>query len=212
MADIIMVALVAIATFCVFSAALSTWVRLRGRTSRLQRVAPSRVTAEQLEAISVAIKRLPEHVCDGTDAAECSVCLVEFASGDLLRKLPCQHIFHSACIDRWLITGAPSRSGLPTCPLCKAAPLGEGDAIANGPDGQAHSSSDDGPRDGATAPAPAGPGASTTANGPDGQTHSSSDDGPRDGTTAPAPAGPGASTTGASAAASAVAVRTEGDA
>jgi len=44
---------------------------------------------------------------------ECTICLDEFAPGDRVRKLPCDHIFHSTCIAKWLV----ERSA--TCPLCK---------------------------------------------------------------------------------------------
>lgn len=32
----------------------------------------------------------------------CSICLVDFETGDELRELPCRHIFHTDCIDLWL--------------------------------------------------------------------------------------------------------------
>jgi hypothetical protein len=44
---------------------------------------------------------------------ECAICLDEFEPGCRCRQLPCQHVFHSACIGRWMI----ERSA--TCPLCK---------------------------------------------------------------------------------------------
>jgi len=44
---------------------------------------------------------------------ECTICLDEFTPGVRVRKLPCEHIFHSTCIARWLI----ERSAV--CPLCK---------------------------------------------------------------------------------------------
>lgn len=44
---------------------------------------------------------------------ECTICLDEFIPGVRCRQLPCEHVFHSTCIARWLI----ERSA--TCPLCK---------------------------------------------------------------------------------------------
>lgn len=44
----------------------------------------------------------------------CSICLVDFEDGDELRKLPCGHRFHRACIDRWLLKSST------TCPIDKS--------------------------------------------------------------------------------------------
>ncbi|KAJ1987692.1 hypothetical protein GGI25_005641 [Coemansia spiralis] len=44
---------------------------------------------------------------------ECAICLEEIHTGDVVRKLPCPHVFHSACIDRWLLCQSS------VCPLCK---------------------------------------------------------------------------------------------
>lgn len=44
---------------------------------------------------------------------ECTICLDAFHAGVRCWQLPCQHVFHSTCIARWLI----ERSAV--CPLCK---------------------------------------------------------------------------------------------
>lgn len=53
---------------------------------------------------------------DGSEEpGECTVCLAEYAGGEEVRVLPaCRHGFHRACVDRWLLTRAP------TCPVCRA--------------------------------------------------------------------------------------------
>jgi hypothetical protein len=48
----------------------------------------------------------------------CSICLTDYVVGDDIKVLPCNHEFHPACVDRWLI-GANG-----TCPLCRAPVVG----------------------------------------------------------------------------------------
>jgi hypothetical protein len=46
------------------------------------------------------------------EQTECTVCLANFQEGERIRLLPCNHVFHSACIDEWLGRDAH-------CPLCR---------------------------------------------------------------------------------------------
>lgn len=46
------------------------------------------------------------------DSVECIVCLVKLSDGDAVKYLPCRHVFHSACIDEWIMRS-------PKCPMCK---------------------------------------------------------------------------------------------
>ncbi|KAM7515990.1 hypothetical protein LguiA_005573 [Lonicera macranthoides] len=49
---------------------------------------------------------------NGKIAAECAICLAEYAGGDEIRVLPqCGHGFHVGCIDTWL----GSHSSCPSC-------------------------------------------------------------------------------------------------
>lgn len=43
---------------------------------------------------------------------ECSICLIEFNENDRCRQLPCDHIFHTQCIDQWFTVSV-------LCPMCK---------------------------------------------------------------------------------------------
>lgn len=43
---------------------------------------------------------------------ECSICLIEFNENDRCRQLPCDHIFHTTCIDQWFGVSV-------LCPMCK---------------------------------------------------------------------------------------------
>jgi hypothetical protein len=44
----------------------------------------------------------------------CSVCLYDFEENDLVRSLPCKHVFHSKCIDPWVLNHKR------LCPVCKS--------------------------------------------------------------------------------------------
>uniref|UniRef100_A0A8C3VN56 Ring finger protein 149 n=1 Tax=Catagonus wagneri TaxID=51154 RepID=A0A8C3VN56_9CETA len=46
------------------------------------------------------------------DAENCAVCIESFKVKDVIRILPCKHIFHRICIDPWLLDHR-------TCPMCK---------------------------------------------------------------------------------------------
>jgi E3 ubiquitin-protein ligase RNF13 len=62
------------------------------------------------------VRQLPKRKYKkGKDVCEsCSICLEDFKSGDNLRVLPCDHIFHPSCVDEWL------QKWNRTCPLCKS--------------------------------------------------------------------------------------------
>ncbi|XP_028771706.1 E3 ubiquitin-protein ligase At1g63170 [Neltuma alba] len=53
-----------------------------------------------------------ERSISGEDAA-CCICLAKYADDDDLRELPCFHVFHVECVDKWLKINA-------CCPLCKS--------------------------------------------------------------------------------------------
>lgn len=54
-----------------------------------------------------------ELVGDEADDDVCSICFAQYSSSDLLRVVPCGHVFHAECGDLWFVRKA-------TCPLCKA--------------------------------------------------------------------------------------------
>lgn len=58
----------------------------------------------------------------------CSICTDDFERGQDIRVLPCNHQFHPACVDPWLL----DVSG--TCPLCRVDlnPSGSGDTSGDG--------------------------------------------------------------------------------
>ena len=65
------------------------------------------------------IENLPQFTFEGSnevkkpeDEEQCSICLMEFQNGEVIRTLPCIHNFHKDCINQWL-------KRQKYCPLCK---------------------------------------------------------------------------------------------
>ncbi|CAM9446177.1 unnamed protein product [Lampetra planeri] len=46
------------------------------------------------------------------DFDNCAVCIEGYKPSDVVRILPCKHLFHKACVDPWLLDHR-------TCPMCK---------------------------------------------------------------------------------------------
>lgn len=65
-------------------------------------------TPEEISAIPVF--RFSEELF-AEPGAGCAVCLADYGTSDLLRKLPCGHYFHRKCADQWLCRSK-------RCPLC----------------------------------------------------------------------------------------------
>lgn len=49
---------------------------------------------------------------EGGQGDVCPICLVDYAEGDELRVLPCNHFMHQSCLDAWL-------ANHPSCPSCR---------------------------------------------------------------------------------------------
>uniref|UniRef100_A0A672LW39 RING-type E3 ubiquitin transferase n=1 Tax=Sinocyclocheilus grahami TaxID=75366 RepID=A0A672LW39_SINGR len=63
-------------------------------------------------------KRRPLELKIGMDEEEldtdekCTICLSMLEDGEDVRRLPCMHLFHQACVDQWLATNKK-------CPICR---------------------------------------------------------------------------------------------
>lgn len=55
---------------------------------------------------------------DGDGVTECVVCLRKFLGGEEIRSLPCRHVFHKICVDKWILDYQNM-----TCPLCRVCLL-----------------------------------------------------------------------------------------
>uniref|UniRef100_A0A1D1Z3W3 Zinc/RING finger protein 3 n=1 Tax=Anthurium amnicola TaxID=1678845 RepID=A0A1D1Z3W3_9ARAE len=70
---------------------------------------PTKVYSKQRDRFSVASNSSKS----GTISEVCSICLEELVDGETLRELPCSHLYHTECVDKWLTTKSSQ------CPLCK---------------------------------------------------------------------------------------------
>lgn len=71
----------------------------------------------QLESVhqgvpKILLQQLPVFKWSGGDERSCSVCLTVLSPGDRVKTLPCFDMFHSACIDKWLLAHK-------SCPVCR---------------------------------------------------------------------------------------------
>ncbi|XP_029158212.1 uncharacterized protein LOC114930568 [Nylanderia fulva] len=71
-------------------------------------------TQESIESHTFPHKyKRVKKVENGEDAIEkCTICLSEFEDCENVRRLPCMHLFHIDCVDRWLCTNK-------RCPICR---------------------------------------------------------------------------------------------
>ena len=47
------------------------------------------------------------------EVEDCSICMEEFKINEGIRNLPCNHMFHKKCVDKWFKTSTF------TCPICR---------------------------------------------------------------------------------------------
>jgi len=92
----------------------------------MMRHGPRTLSDIQIVLSDEEIKKLPMGLYHNikTESSDntCSICMDEFLDDDFVRKVPCEHIFHRPCIDKWLLTENVK------CPVCrmecgKGAPL-----------------------------------------------------------------------------------------
>ncbi|EME41235.1 hypothetical protein DOTSEDRAFT_73600 [Dothistroma septosporum NZE10] len=69
--------------------------------------------SERVDQSGIAAAATPAVAAPVEENPGCSICTEEFQRGEDQRVLPCDHRFHPACIDPWLL----NVSG--TCPLCR---------------------------------------------------------------------------------------------
>jgi len=86
---------------------LSNRVReLAGMIDQISGGKPSGMSSQRIHACCPS-ERLASNLDDA-----CPICLEQLSAGEKVRKLPCGHVMHCECGDRWLETAG-------TCPTCR---------------------------------------------------------------------------------------------
>ncbi|KAM5546790.1 receptor [Rosa sericea] len=83
------------------------WLYSQGRNQLPKSV--DRKVVEALPCFTFSSARLGE--CHSEET--CAICLENYKDGEILKVLPCQHEFHSSCVDSWLTKWGTC------CPVCK---------------------------------------------------------------------------------------------
>ncbi|OMH84055.1 putative E3 ubiquitin-protein ligase XERICO [Zancudomyces culisetae] len=109
---------------------IDSYVNLSFSTMRLKKQNPS-APAMNNESIPIDSTAISSRYNDGDEPDDsgdkdgthnCMLCLNPLDLDDLVPQIPCNHIFHKACLDRWLILMSQ------TCPAC-ALPLAVSDDV-----------------------------------------------------------------------------------
>jgi hypothetical protein len=73
---------------------------------------PIGATPEQIKKNTTILAYIKDTSLPEQETERCTVCLVDFESDDEVRQMNCNHIFHTECIDRWLMYNKK-------CPVCR---------------------------------------------------------------------------------------------
>ena len=77
--------------------------------------------SQESNSSSAADAARPCDRAENPNALECILCLDAYETGQRVRTLPCDHVFHQHCIDRWLFESCSPEKRV--CPVCRGDPL-----------------------------------------------------------------------------------------
>ena len=77
-----------------------------------QPISPQKLTSQQINTMdTVSFSNINTNNVIVGDT--CVICSIEYEANSNLRILPCKHVFHQECIDKWLLNYSNK------CPICK---------------------------------------------------------------------------------------------
>lgn len=86
-------------------------LHVRRQQQSQQRQPTGGATATMIEQLPIYLYHSNEDDDKSKEEEECLICQYVYETGDRLRTLPCFHMYHSDCIDPWLVKNG-------TCPVC----------------------------------------------------------------------------------------------
>ena len=66
----------------------------------------------QNKSVNLQVLTRDTNICSAPDNGACSICQEDWDEKEVVRKLPCNHVFHVMCIDRWFTKNN-------VCPVCR---------------------------------------------------------------------------------------------
>jgi Ring finger domain len=94
-----------VSLYLICTGALCRWIRIMDRRER-------RIKGEE-ELVAYTGEELGMGEVQTTETHECCICLESLQQGEMVRTLPCRHVFHHDCINGWFNHHKYS------CPMCK---------------------------------------------------------------------------------------------
>lgn len=88
-------------------------ITYRGISFKTMEVAKPFINQEALEQVAPLRMRSKDNVSEFKYDHNCNICTEEIDSNKMHRELPCKHVFHPECVDKWLLERDDK------CPMCR---------------------------------------------------------------------------------------------
>lgn len=103
-----------VATMCITTCTLNCLKTCWDLTKRRQQITASTnlIQQNQIRQLETELPTINYNSIEYPINDSCAICIEDFNNDDIVRKFGCSHIYHSECVDTWVIENN-------TCPICK---------------------------------------------------------------------------------------------